>query len=167
MKKNFLVQLFDKHFPSLKSINEDCWREDVAKAKLDILESEYVGHKHGLGPCKFTEFGDVSREDVTPASQYSGMLTLHDKAAVSDAPRWSDRDDNTSVNTCHARKGAKVSWADLVRLGKNERERAHNTNSGNNEYNDNSLDQESWNNRRGILRSEDSERYVKGQESLG
>ena len=140
---------------------------NVAKAKSDILESGHVGHKHGLGPCKFTEFGDVSREDVTPASQYSGMSTMHDKAVVSDAPRWSDRDDNTSVNTCQAREGAKVSWADLVRSSKSERERAHNVNSGDNEYNNNSLDQESWSNRRGISRSKDSERYVEGQESLG
>ena len=109
----------------------------------------------------------MSREDVTPASQYSGMLTLHDKAVASDAPRWSDRDDNTSVNTCHAWEGAKVSWADLVRSRKRERERAHNVNSGDNEYNNNSLDQESWNNCRVISRSEDSERYVEGQESLG
>ena len=134
----------------------------VAKAKSDILESGHVGHKHGLGPCKFTEFGDVSREDVTPASQYFGRSTLHDKAVALNAPRWSDRDDNTSVNTCHARKGAKVSWADLVRLRKSERERDHNVNTE-----DNSLDQESWNNRRGISRIEDSERYVERQESLG
>ena len=141
MTKNVLVQLFDKHFLSLSSIDEYCWREDVAKAKSDILESRHFGHKHGLGPCKYTEFGDASREDVTPASQYSGMLTLHNEAVVSDAPRWSDRDDNTSVNTCHAWEGAKVSWADLVRSRKSERERAHNA-EGN--YNsDNSLDQES------------------------
>ena len=61
------------------------------------------------------------REDVTPASQYSGMLTLHDKAAVTDAPWWSDQDDNTSVNTCHAREGAKVSWANLVRSSKSKK----------------------------------------------
>ena len=94
--------------------------EDVAKAKSDILESGHVRHKHRIGPCQLTEFGDVLQEDVTPASQYSGMLTLHDKAAVLDAPRWSERDDNTSVNTCHAREGAKVSWVDLVRLSKNK-----------------------------------------------
>ena len=161
MTKNVLVQLFDKHFPSLSSIDEDCWREDVAKAKSDILESGHVGHKHGLGPCKFTEFGDVSREDVTPASQYSGMSTLHDKAVVLDAPWWSDRDDNTSVNMCHARKGAKVSLADLVRLGESKRERAHN------QDNNSSLNQESWRNCRGILKNKDSERYVERQESLG
>ena len=109
----------------------------------------------------------MSREDVTPASQYSGMLTLHDKAAVLDAPWWNDQDDNTSVNTCHAREGAKVSWADLVRSRKSKQERAHNVNSGDNEYNNNSLGQESWSNRRGISRSKDSERYVDGQESLG
>ena len=71
------------------------------------------------------------------------------------------------MNTCHAWKGAKVSWADLVRSRKSERERAHNVNSEENEYNDNSLDQESWSNCRGILRSKDSERYVEGKESLG
>ena len=104
------------------------------------------------------------REDVTPASQYSGMLTLHDKAAILDAPQWSDRDDNTSVNTCHAQEGAKVSWADLARSRKSKRERAH---TEDNKYNDNSLDQESWNNCRGILRSKDSKRCVERQESLG
>ena len=139
----------------------------VTKAKSDILESGYVGHKHRLSPCKYTEFGDVSCEGVTPASQYSGISTKHDKAAVLDAPWWSDQDDNTSVNTCHAQKGAKVSWADLVRSKKSERERAHNVNSGDNEHNNNSLDQESCSNRRGISRSEDSERYVERQESLG
>ena len=134
----------------------------VAKAKSDILESGHVGHKHRLGPCKFTEFGDVSREDVTPASQYSGMSALHDKAVVLDAPWWSDRDDNTSVNTCHARKGAKVSWADLARLRKGKWERAYNYNNQ-----DSSLDQKSWNNCKGISRNKDSERYVERRELLG
>ena len=63
--------------------------------------------------------------------------------------------------------GRKGQLADLVRSKKSEQERAHNVNSGDNEYNNNSLNQESWNNRRGISRSEDSERYVEGQESLG
>ena len=71
------------------------------------------------------------------------------------------------MNTCHDQKGAKVSWADLVRSRKSGQERAHNINNGYNGNQDNSLDQESWNNCRGILRSEDSERYVEQQESLG
>ena len=58
----------------------------VAKAKLDILESGHIGHKHRLSPCKYTEFVDVSQEDVTPASQYFGTSTQHDKTAVLDAP---------------------------------------------------------------------------------
>ena len=73
------------------------------------MKSGHVGHRHRLGPRKSTEFGDVSREDATPVSQHSVISTKLDKAAVLDAPWWSDRDDNSSMNTCHAQKGAKVS----------------------------------------------------------
>ena len=57
---------------------------------MDILESVHVGHKHGLGPHKLTEFGDVLRDNATPDSQYSGILTKHDKTAVLDVPQRSD-----------------------------------------------------------------------------
>ena len=75
MTKNVTVNLFQNHLPSIRSIKEDQWREDVATYQKDILEIGQRGHHHGLGPCKTrdipTENGSSDKKDhaITHESQ--------------------------------------------------------------------------------------------------
>ena len=73
MTKNVAVNLFQTHLPSMQSIDENRWREDVARYKKDILEIGQRGHHHGLGPCEAinipTENGSSDEKDHAITSE--------------------------------------------------------------------------------------------------